>query len=89
MHTSHLWSMVHGQPNESLISRLSPESPFLSELDQLFSNIAFLKYICIVSAYETMRSRPTEASLSEFYADLNAYVHLAFSGGAVDAYWSL
>lgn len=66
MHTSHLRSIVHGQPNESLIARLRPESPFLSELDQQFSNIAFLKYIRFVSAYETMRSRNTEASLSKF-----------------------
>jgi hypothetical protein len=56
MELSHLLPMVHGQPNEGLIHLLSPESPFLVDLDQRFSGISTIRNTRLISFYETQES---------------------------------
>jgi alpha-beta hydrolase superfamily lysophospholipase len=62
MKTSHLLSMTADRPNTALIQTLSPESPYLPELDELFTGIASTHNLRILSVYETSRSRTTTVS---------------------------
>jgi hypothetical protein len=64
MYLSHLLPMVDGQPNSDLIRLLSPDSEYLSSLNQRFSNIATLYDIRLISAYETKLSPTTKARLA-------------------------
>ena len=64
MHMSHLLSMVKGQPNETLIQLLSPNSDYLSSLNYHFSGIAQIRTIRLVYAYETKLSRTTQVCVS-------------------------
>ena len=64
MQMSHLQPMVEGQPNQHLVKLLSPDSDHLISLSQQFSNIAVLRGIRIISAYETKRSRTTQVCSS-------------------------
>ena len=64
MELSHLLPMVDGQPNSDLIQLLSPDSEYLSSLNQRFSNIAALRDIRLISAYETKHSPTTRARLT-------------------------
>ena len=63
MHMSHFLPMVEGHPNESLIRLLSPDSSYLSDLDQQFSGIAHLADVRLISVYETKMTRTTKVSL--------------------------
>jgi hypothetical protein len=60
MNMSHLLPMVEGQPNVSLIRLLSPDSQYLSDLDEQFSSISTFRNVLILSAYETKRSQTTK-----------------------------
>lgn len=62
MHMSHFLPMVEGYPNESLIRLLSPDSTYLSDLDQQFSGIAHLANVRLISVYETKMTRTTKVS---------------------------
>jgi hypothetical protein len=53
-----LLSIVHGQPNETLVQDLKPGSNYLLKLDKAFSGTAFLSQVMIFWAYET-RLSPT------------------------------
>ena len=64
MHMSHLLSMVKGYPNEALIQLLSPESDYLSSLNDHFSGIACIRKIRLVYAYETKLSHTTKVYVS-------------------------
>lgn len=56
MSISHLLPMVLGQPNQDLIYLLSPESEYLSCLDDQFGGIALLGNIRLLSVYETAKT---------------------------------
>ncbi len=58
MHTSHLLAMVQGQENESLVKSLSPDSPYLRDLNDRFSGMKALRNVLCFWAYET-KSSPT------------------------------
>ena len=62
MHMSHFLPMVEGYPNESLIRLLSPDSTYLSDLDQQFSGIAHLADVRLISVYETKMTMTTKVS---------------------------
>ena len=57
MTMSHLLPMVLGQPNVALVNALSPQSIYLSDLDEQFSGIALQRRMRIISIYETKRSQ--------------------------------
>jgi hypothetical protein len=56
MEQSHLFAMVEGQPNETLVEDLARGSNYLSRLDKSFSGIMFQRKITIFWAYETSQS---------------------------------
>jgi surfactin synthase thioesterase subunit len=60
MFMSHLRSMVRDSPNQALIEQLSPDSPYLAELDSTFSLILEENKTSLTSIYETKLSRTTE-----------------------------
>lgn len=64
MQMSHLQPMVEGQPNQHLVKLLSPDSDHLFSLSQQFSNIATLRGIRLISAYETKLSPTTQVCSS-------------------------
>jgi hypothetical protein len=57
MMMSRLLPMVQGQPNVALVNALSPQSPYLPDLDEQFSGIALQRKMRIISIYKTKRSR--------------------------------
>lgn len=61
-HMSHFLPMVEEYPNESLIRLLSPDSTYLSDLDQQFSGIAHLADVRLISVYETKMTMTTKVS---------------------------
>jgi len=60
METSHLLSMIDGQPNEALVAILSPDSSYLPQLDESFGGISQYSKIRLISVYETVRTRIPE-----------------------------
>ncbi len=66
METSHLLAMVQGQPNKDLIESLSPNSPYLSSLNDRFSGIIWSHHILCFWAYETKTSRTVEVSKDDY-----------------------
>jgi hypothetical protein len=59
MHIRHLLPMVKGQPNASLVKLLSPNSLYLSQLDEQFGGLALIRDVRILSFYETKQSHTT------------------------------
>ena len=64
MEQSHLLAMVEGQPNESLIQDLSPDSNYVGRLNEQFQGLTFLRTARILWAYETERSPTVVVSVS-------------------------
>jgi len=60
MKISHLVQMVNGQPNLSLVERLSPHDGYLALLDDQLAGISFHRNMRIVSVYETHRTQLPE-----------------------------
>jgi hypothetical protein len=64
MDQSHLFALVEGQPNESLVQDLSPNANYLMKLDKAFMGTAFLSQVTIFWAYETRISPTVVVSFS-------------------------
>ncbi|KAI1390448.1 uncharacterized protein F4822DRAFT_426295 [Hypoxylon trugodes] len=64
MDQSHLLAIAEGQPNETLVQDLKPNSNYLLKMDKAFTGTTFLSQVTIFWAYET-RLSPTVVSNSE------------------------
>jgi triacylglycerol esterase/lipase EstA (alpha/beta hydrolase family) len=60
MKTSHLRSMVEGQPNLELVETLTVGSTYLNNLTERFTGVSRLRVMRIISAYETKKSPTTK-----------------------------
>jgi hypothetical protein len=60
MKTSHLRSMVEGQPNAELVETLTVGSAYLSKPTERFAGVSRLRTMRIISAYGTKKSLTTK-----------------------------
>ncbi|KAB8532562.1 hypothetical protein FH972_025507 [Carpinus fangiana] len=63
MHITHLLSMVKGKPNKALVECLSQDSAYLEQLEKQYAGISTLRYIRLISIYETKQSRTTKSAI--------------------------